>query len=186
MGATRTGARRWTKNGRKEFGMPGRFMRGGNVFVCTRELDEWMEEYGGWVDVCFRMAVRRELQAKRAEVPPRTRRGCRRGYSAILDRPSGVGPPARRRKGKFRKHEITVRGGQACFHDMNWGELARLFLGDVYDKHIRPGAEGAWFRAVAAEGYATGQLKIPLRYRARTRNAILEVRLDGSAAKGRP
>ncbi|MGA2107663.1 MAG: hypothetical protein ABSH25_08460 [Syntrophorhabdales bacterium] len=94
----------------------------------------------------------------------------------------------RGRKGRFRKHELTVRGEQACFYDMNWGELARSFLGEVYDTRIRPGTEDAWFRTIAAEGYATGRLKVPLRYRARIRRAILQVRLDESAAQstGRP
>jgi hypothetical protein len=53
----------------ERFGMPVHFMPGGNVFVYTWELDEWMEEYSGWVDVCIWMAVRREVQAERAEVP---------------------------------------------------------------------------------------------------------------------
>ena len=45
--------------------MPVRFMPGGNVFVCTWELDEWMEDYSGWVDLCFQMAIRCQIQAKR-------------------------------------------------------------------------------------------------------------------------
>jgi hypothetical protein len=45
--------------------MPGRFMPDWNVFVDARELDEWMEEYSGWVDVCIRMAVRCQIRSKK-------------------------------------------------------------------------------------------------------------------------
>jgi hypothetical protein len=44
-------------------------------FSTRREMIEWFidnlpREDSDWVDVCIWMAVRREIEAKRAEVPP--------------------------------------------------------------------------------------------------------------------
>jgi hypothetical protein len=79
---------------------------------------------------------------------------------------------------------IVALNVEPCLYDMSYTKLARLFLSDVEDRRIRPGSEGAWFRRVLAEAYVSGQLKIPLRYRARVRRAILQVKLDEAGTTG--
>jgi len=83
---------------------------------------------------------------------------------------------------KVRYHRRMLRivalGTETYFYDVSYTQLAQFFLSEVQNKRIRPGSEEAWFRRIVAEGYVSGQLRIPLRYTARVRRAILEMKLD--------
>jgi hypothetical protein len=80
---------------------------------------------------------------------------------------------------------IVALGIETCFYDMSYTRLAEFFLAEVQNKRIRPRSEEAWFRRIVAEGYVTGQLKVPARYRVRVRRAVLQVKLDEAGATKR-